>query len=80
MDENFIINRGVTRKQLATEIYYITDAIMDTAEEMNKTLDAQPSNPAEINENDLLVDIAGWAARIKALAGIVRDNAFQLMD
>ncbi len=80
MDERLIIQREATRNQLATEIYYLIDAIMNTAEEMDKTVDTQPSNPAEINANDLLVDLAGWAARIKALGGMARDSAFQMQD
>ena len=80
MDERLIIHREVTRKQLAAEIYYITDAIMDTAEEMGRTVDEQPGDPAEINASDLLVDLAGWAERIKMLMGLARDSAFQLME
>ena len=80
MDERLTIHREVTRKQLAAEIYYIVDTIMDTAEQMGRTVDEQPGDPAEINASDLLVDIAGWAERIKMLVGLAQDSAFQLMD
>ncbi len=80
MDERLIIQREVTRKQLAEEVYYITNAIMDTAEQMGRTVDEQPGARAEINASDLLVDIAGWAEQIKTLVGLARDSAFQLMN
>lgn len=73
MDEKLIITREATRKQLATEIYYTIDAIMDAAEAMENA-------PEDSTADALLVDIAGWAARIKALAGLAADNAFQIMQ
>lgn len=75
MDEqqkHIIIHREVTREQLATELYHITDTITDTAEAMANT-------PQDADAAALLVDIAGWADRIKTLAEMARDNAYQLM-
>lgn len=71
-DKHIIIQREVTRQKLATELYHITDAITDTAEAMANT-------PQDADAAALLVDIAGWADKIKTLAEMARDNAYQLM-
>lgn len=72
MEERFIIQREVTRKKLATELYHITDAITDTAEAMANT-------PQDADAAALLVDIAGWADKLVTLAEMARDNAYQLI-
>lgn len=72
--------RETTPEKAAQAAYYLLDAIRDTAESMEKTVDTQPSNPAEIDASDLLVDLAGWAAKIITLSELAQSEVFQLMS
>lgn len=72
--------RETTGAEAIRAAYYLLSAISDTAEKMDKTVDAQPSNPAEINAADLLVDLAGWAEQIRVFTQLAQNELFQLMS
>lgn len=72
--------RETTGAEAIRASYYLLSAISDTAEKMDKTVDAQPSNPAEINAADLLVDLAGWAEQIRVFTQLAQNELFQLMS
>lgn len=72
--------RETTGAEAIRAAYYLLSAISDTAEKMDKTVDAQPSDPAEINAADLLVDLAGWAEQIRVFTQLAQNELFQLMS
>ena len=72
--------RETTGAEAIRAAYHLLSAISDTAEKMDKTVDEQPSNPAEINAADLLVDLAGWAEQIRVFTQLAQNELFQLMS
>ena len=72
--------RETTGAEAIRAAYYLLSAISDTAEKMDKTVDEQPSDPAEINAADLLVDLAGWAEQIRVFTQLAQNELFQLMS
>ena len=72
--------RETTGAEAIRAAYHLLSAISDTAEKMDKTVDEQPSNPAEIDAGDLLTDLAGWAEQIRVFTQLAQNELFQLMS
>lgn len=72
--------RETTGAEAIRAAYFLLGAISDAAERMSRTVDEQPSNPAEIDASDLLVDLAGWAEQIRTFTQLAQNELFQLMS
>lgn len=72
--------RETTGEGAIRAAYHLLTAISETAEKMDKTVEDQPSNPAEINAADLLVDLSGWADQIRTFSQLAQNELFQLMS